>query len=68
MLTRLSGAALGALLAVSGAATAQNYPVRPLTMIIPFAAVVLEALAAGELQVAGQARADRAKAGRRSMR
>ena len=38
MLTRFSGAALGALLAVSGTATAQNYPARPLTMIIPFAA------------------------------
>ena len=38
MLKRFSGAALGALLALSGTATAQNYPTRPLTMIIPFAA------------------------------
>ena len=34
----LSGAVLAALLAVSGAANAQNYPNRPVTMVIPFAA------------------------------
>lgn len=34
----LPGAVLAALLVVSGAANAQNYPNRPVTMIIPFAA------------------------------
>ena len=38
MLKRLSGAACGILLAVTGTAMAQTYPSRPLTMIIPFAA------------------------------
>jgi tripartite-type tricarboxylate transporter receptor subunit TctC len=38
MLKSLSGAACGILLAVTGAALAQTYPARPLTMIIPFAA------------------------------
>jgi tripartite-type tricarboxylate transporter receptor subunit TctC len=38
MLKQCSGVAFGVLLALSGTATAQNYPARPLTMIIPFAA------------------------------
>jgi tripartite-type tricarboxylate transporter receptor subunit TctC len=38
MLERLSGAALVVLLALTGTASAQNYPTRPVTMIIPFAA------------------------------
>jgi tripartite-type tricarboxylate transporter receptor subunit TctC len=38
MLERLSGAALIVLLALAGTAAAQNYPARPVTMIIPFAA------------------------------
>jgi tripartite-type tricarboxylate transporter receptor subunit TctC len=38
MLERLSGAALAVLLALTGTASAQNYPARPVTMIIPFAA------------------------------
>jgi tripartite-type tricarboxylate transporter receptor subunit TctC len=38
MLRTISGAALGLLLAVTGAAQAQPYPSKPLTMIIPFAA------------------------------
>ena len=38
MLKRISGAAIGALLAVTGAALAQTYPTKPITMIIPFAA------------------------------
>ncbi len=35
---RISGAAVGLLLAFSALATAQNYPARPINMIIPFAA------------------------------
>jgi tripartite-type tricarboxylate transporter receptor subunit TctC len=38
MLERISAAAIAMLLAVTGAAQAQNYPTKPLTMIIPFAA------------------------------
>ena len=38
MLKRITGAAIGALLAVTGAALAQTYPAKPITMIIPFAA------------------------------
>jgi tripartite-type tricarboxylate transporter receptor subunit TctC len=38
MLKRLIGATIGALLAVVGTAQAQNFPNRPMTMIIPFAA------------------------------
>jgi tripartite-type tricarboxylate transporter receptor subunit TctC len=38
MLKRFSGVALGALLALANAASAQNYPTKPVTMIIPFAA------------------------------
>ena len=38
MLRKISGAALGLLLAITGAALAQPYPSKPITMIIPFAA------------------------------
>ncbi len=38
MLKRISGAAFGVLLAVTGTASAQTYPTKPMTMIIPFAA------------------------------
>jgi tripartite-type tricarboxylate transporter receptor subunit TctC len=38
MLARLTAAVCGILLALCGAAPAQNYPSKPLTMIIPFAA------------------------------
>jgi tripartite-type tricarboxylate transporter receptor subunit TctC len=38
MINRLSIVALGALLALTAGATAQNYPTRPITMVIPFAA------------------------------
>src|SRR6476646_423674 len=38
MLRTISGAALGLLLAVTGAAQAQPYPAKPMTMVIPFAA------------------------------
>jgi tripartite-type tricarboxylate transporter receptor subunit TctC len=38
MVPRLSAAAFGILLALTAAAPAQNYPSKPLTMIIPFAA------------------------------
>ena len=38
MLTRLTAAVFGILLALCGSAPAQNYPSKPLTMIIPFAA------------------------------
>jgi tripartite-type tricarboxylate transporter receptor subunit TctC len=38
MLKRVSGAAFGVLLAVTGTALAQTYPTKPMTMIIPFAA------------------------------
>jgi tripartite-type tricarboxylate transporter receptor subunit TctC len=38
MLERFSGAAVAALLALAGTASAQNYPTKPVTMIIPFAA------------------------------
>ena len=38
MLKRSSIAAIGLLLAFAGAAMAQTYPTRPITMIIPFAA------------------------------
>jgi tripartite-type tricarboxylate transporter receptor subunit TctC len=38
MFKRIAGAALGALLALTGTAAAQTYPAKPITMIIPFAA------------------------------
>jgi tripartite-type tricarboxylate transporter receptor subunit TctC len=38
MLARLTAAVFGILLALCGSAPAQNYPSKPLTMIIPFAA------------------------------
>ena len=38
MLIKASAAAFGLLLALTGAAPAQSYPTKPLTMIIPFAA------------------------------
>jgi tripartite-type tricarboxylate transporter receptor subunit TctC len=38
MLTRTSAAVFGMLLTLAGGALAQNYPTKPLTMIIPFAA------------------------------
>jgi tripartite-type tricarboxylate transporter receptor subunit TctC len=38
MLKKLSGAALGALLALTGTAVAQNFPTHPMVMVIPFAA------------------------------
>jgi tripartite-type tricarboxylate transporter receptor subunit TctC len=38
MLRRISGAAVGVLLAFTGVALAQSYPTKPMTMIIPFAA------------------------------
>jgi tripartite-type tricarboxylate transporter receptor subunit TctC len=38
MSRKVLGVAFGALLAFGGAATAQQYPTRPITMIIPFAA------------------------------
>src|ERR1700722_12558814 len=38
MLARLTAAIFGILLTLCGPATAQNYPSKPLTMIIPFAA------------------------------
>ena len=38
MLRKISGATLGLLLAMTGAALAQPYPSKPITMIIPFAA------------------------------
>src|SRR6202158_5750949 len=38
MLKKLSGAACGALLTLSGTALAQNFPTHPMVMIIPFAA------------------------------
>jgi tripartite-type tricarboxylate transporter receptor subunit TctC len=38
MLKRMTGAAIGALLALTGTAPAQTYPTKPITMIIPFAA------------------------------
>jgi tripartite-type tricarboxylate transporter receptor subunit TctC len=38
MLKKLSGAAIGALLTLSGTAVAQNFPNHPMVMIIPFAA------------------------------
>jgi tripartite-type tricarboxylate transporter receptor subunit TctC len=38
MFKNVSGAALGMWLAVTGAALAQSYPTKPVTMIIPFAA------------------------------
>src|SRR5262245_25677915 len=38
MLKRLSVAAVGALLTLTASASAQNYPTRPLTMVIPIAA------------------------------
>jgi tripartite-type tricarboxylate transporter receptor subunit TctC len=38
MLQRLSVAAMGALIALTAGASAQNYPNRPVTMVIPFAA------------------------------
>ncbi len=38
MFKTLSAAILAALLAAAGAASAQNYPAKPMTMIIPFAA------------------------------
>jgi tripartite-type tricarboxylate transporter receptor subunit TctC len=38
MLKRISGAALGVLLGLTGVALGQSYPTKPMTMIIPFAA------------------------------
>jgi tripartite-type tricarboxylate transporter receptor subunit TctC len=38
MLKKLSGAAVGALLALTGTAVAQNFPTHPMVMVIPFAA------------------------------
>ena len=38
MLRKLSGAAFGALLTLSGAAVAQSFPTHPMVMVIPFAA------------------------------
>src|ERR1700719_4758002 len=38
MLKKLSGAAFGALLMLSGTAVAQNFPNHPMVMVIPFAA------------------------------
>ena len=38
MLNRLSVATIGALLALTASASAQNFPTRPMTMVIPFAA------------------------------
>jgi tripartite-type tricarboxylate transporter receptor subunit TctC len=38
MLTKVSGAAFGALLTLTGAATAQNFPTHTMVMVIPFAA------------------------------
>jgi tripartite-type tricarboxylate transporter receptor subunit TctC len=38
MLKKLSGAAFGALLILTGAAVAQNFPNHPMVMVIPFAA------------------------------
>jgi len=38
MLEKISAAAFGLLLALTGAASAQSYPTKPMTMIIPFAA------------------------------
>ena len=38
MLARLTAAIFGILLTLCGPVTAQNYPGKPLTMIIPFAA------------------------------
>jgi tripartite-type tricarboxylate transporter receptor subunit TctC len=38
MLEKISAAAVGILLALTGAASAQSYPTKPMTMIIPFAA------------------------------
>jgi tripartite-type tricarboxylate transporter receptor subunit TctC len=38
MLKKLSGAAFGAMLALTGTAGAQNFPTHPLVMVIPFAA------------------------------
>jgi tripartite-type tricarboxylate transporter receptor subunit TctC len=38
MLKRISGTAVGMLLALTGMALAQDYPTKPVTMIIPFAA------------------------------
>jgi tripartite-type tricarboxylate transporter receptor subunit TctC len=38
MLNKLSCAAVGALLTLSGTAVAQNFPTHPMTMVIPFAA------------------------------
>jgi tripartite-type tricarboxylate transporter receptor subunit TctC len=38
MLKKVSGAAFGALLLLSGAAVAQNFPNHPMVMVIPFAA------------------------------
>src|SRR2546426_9092248 len=38
MLEKISAAALAILLALAGTASAQNYPTKPMTMIIPFAA------------------------------
>ena len=38
MISKLSAATVGALLALTAGASAQNYPTRPVTMVIPFAA------------------------------
>jgi tripartite-type tricarboxylate transporter receptor subunit TctC len=59
MITKLSAATVGALLALSAAVSAQNYPTRPLTMVIPFAAggptdVVGRVVAARMSEILGQ--------------
>jgi tripartite-type tricarboxylate transporter receptor subunit TctC len=38
MISKLSAAMIGALVALTAGASAQNYPTRPVTMVIPFAA------------------------------
>ena len=38
MLKTLIGAAIAGVLGFSGTASAQNFPTRPITMVIPFAA------------------------------
>ena len=38
MFKAVMGAALAGLVVLSGSATAQDYPTRPVTMVIPFAA------------------------------
>jgi tripartite-type tricarboxylate transporter receptor subunit TctC len=59
MLKRISGAALGVLLGLTGMAQGQSYPTKPMTMIIPFAAggptdVLGRVLAARMSEILGQ--------------